>query len=925
MQKNKAMAILIALLLLVSVSAVLIRNPSVQAHSPPWTITSYAYVTAAPNPVGVGQTVSVYMWVDTALLGASASPGASNDIRRNNYQLSITDPNGKTITQTWADISDPTGIQGYTFTPSVAGNYTVFFNYPQQTYIWNSSTVGANTAYTGDIFTAANTTLTFQVQQSPVPSHITNPALPSEFWTYPIYGENYNWYTVASNWLSVPYIMGANPSYGIPGGYQPYGSAPNTAHVMWSNPIQFGGVVGGNDTNVAGELYYQGGSYNTRFNNPIIMQGMLFFALPLGETGTGGNYVAWDLKTGKQLWSINTTATGVSLVPSFGYLYSMDQPNQHGILPDGALVATTTAYAGLGTTWRFYDPMTGVLTPMNVTNVPGGTNIPGPAGEYLKLNLVNLGTAANPNWMLSEWNSSKVFGIYAGTGTSYWYSGNVPANCPLSGPPNTVNTNWNGTMWVNSTVSAAQGYAAVSTPAYDWNISLSLPWSLNDSSWTIGAQASGAGPLIELGSMALLIQGTFGGHVSDFGATVTTAPANITAISLDPSTLGKILWTQTYQPAPGNNTRTICSWDPTTGVFIFEDKETSLHYGYSLSTGQQLWGPVSVPAGTSEAWNYLSLDQDQAAYGNLYFFGYTGFVYCFDDKTGTFEWTFGNGNTADNSTNAGEVTPYGYYPVFITAIADGKIYLVSSEHSPNSPLYQGEQFRCINASTGLQLWAISDFGNCMYGGTSPIASGYLCVDNTYDQQIYSYGQGPTQLTVTAPGTAIPVGTPVTITGSVMDISAGTQQTEQKADFPNGVPAVSDGNMSAWMQYVYMQQPQPSNIIGVPVQLSLLDANGNYRPIGNATTDASGTFGFSWTPDIPGTYTVYATFAGSQSYFGSNAETYFTATRAPATLQPTLPPQAETVTMPDLAMYIAVAAVAIIIAIALVGLLILRKH
>ena len=52
--------------------------------------------------------------------------------------------------------------------------------------------------------------------------------------------------------------------------------------------------------------------------------------------------------------------------------------------------------------------------------------------------------------------------------------------------------------------------------------------------------------------------------------------------------------------------------------------------------------------------------------------------------------------------------------------------------------------------------------------------------------------------------------------------------------------------------------------------SLLNSNGNYRAIGTTTTTASGFFSFNWKPDIAGNYTVTATFAGTQSYYGSSA-------------------------------------------------------
>jgi hypothetical protein len=488
MKKDKTIAILIALFLTFSMTASIVLQPTVSAHSPPWKIQSFPYLTVAPNPVGVGQKAAIYMWVDQPLPGASLA----NDIRRSGYTLTITAPDGTVSTQTWATISDSTSIQSYYMTPTQVGNYTFVFNYAGQTYTWTTGTPGVNTAYTNDTFAAATSrTVTLTVQQEPIPETLNNLPLPTEYWTYPIEGQNSNWYSIASNWLSTPYVPGSGSAFGIPGAYQPYGSAPNSAHIMWTKPIQYGGVAGGNATNVPGESYYQGGSYNVRFSNPIIMQGTLFFQLPYGNSGSGGAYVAWDLKTGQMLWSINASSTGVSLVPSFGYIYSMDSPNQHGVLPNGLLIAAQTV-TGLGTVWRGYDPRTGVLTTMNVTNVPGGSAKAGPAGEYLKYLLTNYGTTTNPNWYLAQWNSSRVFGGGLTSTPINWYSGAPNASLPS---------------------------------AYDWNVSLNLP----PGTWSIGSV--GVGPLIDLGNMALLTQGTFGSHPNDINTLASAAPANITAIS----------------------------------------------------------------------------------------------------------------------------------------------------------------------------------------------------------------------------------------------------------------------------------------------------------------------------------------------------------------------------------------------------------
>ncbi len=179
--------------------------------------------------------------------------------------------------------------------------------------------------------------------------------------------------------------------------------------------------------------------------------------------------------------------------------------------------------------------------------------------------------------------------------------------------------------------------------------------------------------------------------------------------------------------------------------------------------------------------------------------------------------------------------------------------------------------------------------------------------------------------VSAPQTAINVGQKVVLQGTVLDISAGTKQNQQAADFPYGVPVASDASESAWMEYVYMQKPCPTNFTGVTVSLTAVDPNGNLVQIGTATTDAQGLYHYTWTPpNVPGDYTITASFAGTNSYYGSASETAMTVTPAP-TAAPTAAPQANLATTADLMTYIVVAAVAIIIAIAIATLLMLRKH
>ena len=860
MNKSKTAAA-IAILLTITFASSLVILPVANAHTPTWTIVSYAYITAGPNPVGVGQRTLILMWVDGAMPGATVT----NDIRRHDYSLTITKPDGTTEKMQWQTISDPTSCQFVSYVPTVAGNYTLKFEYPGQTYTWSG-------AYQNDTFTAASKTMTLIALEEPLPPATTSYPLPTEYWTRPIEGQNTDWYTISSHWLGEPYITsGAAIGGGTSGNYfariQHDGTGPNSPHIMWSKPIQDGGVVGGDTFEIPGEMYYSGGSYNTRFSNALIMNGRLYYDEPWGNSGSGGQYVCVDLRTGEEQWQINTTGIGT---PSFGYLYAFDSPNQHGILPNGLLFTNNFA--------RAYDPRTGVLTTMNVTNVPSTNTVlaavAGPNGEILRYNIANIGTASNPNWRLTQWNSSKVVGYESGTGVGGWYSGTINASLPSR---------------------------------YDWNVSISLPNAA--STWRVDR--------VDYNNMALLVQGSFGGHPTASFGTVSFDGANVTAISLKPENRGTTLWTKNFPPAENNITRSLANWDPEKGIFIIADKETGAIYGYSLTNGEKLWGPTPY---TNDYAYFRTFPA--VAYGKIYFAGYGGVLYCYDITNGNLLWSYGNGGPG-NSTFAGLETSYGTYPYFIDVIADGKIFLGTTEHSPNSPFYKDAKYRCINATDGSEIWTLMGWGTGMDATYDRVADGFFVFLNTYDMQIYTVGKGPSETTIVASPKVSTFGGSVIIEGTVTDIAAGTKQKEQVARFPNGVPAVSDESMGAWMEYVYMQKPLPMNAKGVEVTLSVLDSNNNYREIGTATTNSDGFFTFNWKPDIEGQYVVYASFAGSESYWPSHAVTSFAvdpAPPAPTEPEPQPPSMADQYFLPAIA-----GVIAAIVVVGVVLALLMRKR
>jgi hypothetical protein len=232
-----------------------------------------------------------------------------------------------------------------------------------------------------------------------------------------------------------------------------------------------------------------------------------------------------------------------------------------------------------------------------------------------------------------------------------------------------------------------------------------------------------------------------------------------------------------------------------------------------------------------------------------------------------------------------------------------------------TPIYKGAKVRAINATDGTEIYTLSGYVGEFSQMSLIIADGFTTFYNGYDDQLYTLGRGPSATTVSAPDVAASFGSPVVIKGTVTDISAGTEQNEQAARFPHGVPAVSDASMEDWMGYIYEKRPLPTTVVGVTVTLSVLDSNNNGRVIGTATTDASGFYSFEYTPEISGKYTVYANFKGTNGYWPSNAETAFTVMKAepaPAEPEPEQPSIADQYFLPM--------SIGIIAAIAIVGAL-----
>ncbi len=960
--ESKTATIAIAIFLMLSMTASIILLPTTSAHTPAWQIPTYAYITAGPTPIGVGQQAHVYMWLDpvygaagggTAAIGTNASTASAslsaNSYRFQNFKLTITAPDGTVSTQTFAIISDPTSSTYIKFTPTQVGTYTFNFTYPGQAYGANGNGY-EKSSLINDTYLASSASTTLTVQQEPIPAAEGSTPLPTAYWTHPIYGEGTDWWTISSDWLG-----SGSP---VPAGYTSstlfHGDAvgPLTSHVMWTRPLQFGGVVGGNpfvaggsnpNGAVQGVAYWEGSSYRPRFPNPIIISGYLYYTEVISSAGsTSGPTDCVDLRTGQVLWSRTDVPT-----LSFGYIYNIWNPDQHGVM---APILFTANFA------RAFDAYTGDQM-FNVTGVPSGTSVAGPSGEQLRYVFANAGTPTNPQWYLAEWNSSRLW-VHSVNPFTGGGSLNAPSilnwttsvnGVPVVGllpsssiqttvPVATTPTNTlivNGNIPMNATTLAQTGEYAIPITTYDWNVS--LPWlntmpippTYSSATGLVSPGIAGSNPVsvvaANTGDVMLCRNGSLPTGFKGTSTGYPQLPYTMFTVNLNASrgAIGSIIWMKNYDPPAGNLTMNFGAVDWQTRVFTFNYEETLNWVGYSLDSGQLLW---TTP--TQNAFDYYGVGNTMLsvlAYGNVYTSGFSGVCYCFNDLTGKLLWTYGNGGEG-NSTNAGLNVFYGDYPTFIQSIANGVVYLATNEHTIPNPLYKGCTYRAINATDGTEIWQLSGYPSewSSPGSAWGTADGYITCMNGLDNNIYSIGRGPSALTVSAPNVGLSFGTPIVIKGTVMDISAGTTQTAQAADFPNGVPCSSDASMKDWMGYVYQQKPLPTNFTGVPVTVDVLDSNGNYRNIGTATTDATGTFRLTWTPDIPGNYTVVATFQGTNGYWPSYAEDGFNVMQAPSATTAPTPTPASAAELYFLPLSVGMI-VAIVVIGALLAVLILRKR
>lgn len=842
---------------------------------------TYAYLNVFPNPAGVGQQVTLNIFLSTVF--------PSNEIAKN-FTVDITDPSGvKTTLGPYT--SDLTcGTVAY-FTPDEIGNYTIVFKYGGQKL--TDSAASAFGPAVQDVYAdpsqSAPTTLVVQ-EEAVIERPFPFTPLPTEWWQIPVSAQNsQNWYTLTGAWLGLRgNDFAQTGGYDVSGYYNPYTEPVTSAHVLWTKPWLAGGVAGGDFGGGEVESHYWSTFQYTPRYAPVCINGILYSTQYTFGMSTGAcqGIVAMDLYTGEELWRINTTnplRCGMQF-----YTYTINDYGVRGpwLWTTGTLPASDTGGtvpANNGTQWNLYDGVTGQY----VMSVVNGSSL-------------TLGQDDNGNLIGYFVNST------AGTQMVH----------PTAGENVLATTTGRHVTAVNLTV--CMGVTGAMSPT---NINRNTVRSMQT------------------------------GYMFD-----VDIPSNLSGVAFDPVlglssiTGGCLVFTSGSYMYGTQGFITMASLDAMTGEYLaaanitYPGTQAFLPYTRAMSgfgEGLMVWGNcvnmvvVAYDVKTcTKAWE-IQLKGDNGAEPNLYdlfqikpYFGkglsvweaLGGDIWAINTTTGKLAWYT---NTTKMSGPSGLETPYNIWPlwVFSSSCVSNDVGYFAGGHEYNPPLFHGAQLYAINMTDGSLLWKTLDTSVT----STIIAYGKVVSLNAYDNQLYCFGKGPSKLTVDAPSVGVTTATPITISGTITDVSPGTEQLLAKSKFPDGMPCVSDESESLFMESVYQQQAMPTNITGVPITISVVDQNNNYREIGTTTSDAMGKFGFTWTPDISGNYLVLASFKGSNSYYPSSSSTYFYASD---TAVPTATVQAEQTglaTTSDLMMYLGVSTVAIIIAIAIVGLLLVRKR
>ena len=270
-------------------------------------VPTFLMLNAAPNPIGAGQEalVNAFMTKPPITAGFMGTGTMYEGIKLKSQRL--TEPRGLLI---WVNLT-ALAEHGQTLPDQTVTTHSkppIPDSTLKKPYLISSVHRLSTTLPTCQ----RSETVILTVQADPIPMFNTAP-LPTEYCSRTIHAQNYLWSHLGSNWygLAAP-AFATTGGYDATGNFQPYGTAPNTGHIMWVKPTHFGGQPGlpiPNDQ----MSNYMTTTIATNYFEPIILR-VLYYTEYAGPSAQKSSWVAVDIRTGETLWTRSAGESGNEVI-----------------------------------------------------------------------------------------------------------------------------------------------------------------------------------------------------------------------------------------------------------------------------------------------------------------------------------------------------------------------------------------------------------------------------------------------------------------------------------------------------------------------------------------------------------------------------------------------------------------------------------
>jgi hypothetical protein len=367
-------------------------GPLPSGVTPAYTYQDTVYLSFSPNPIGVGQTLLVNVFIIPPIGANRAHTG---------YTVTFTKPDGTKHVVGPFNSFVADGTNYFSYAPDQAGNWTVQFTYAGDYYpagryvngiLNNSAPAGSSFMdqrdYPSTYYEPAKTPVqTLVVQEQPVMSWYS--PLPTDYWTRPISPDNREWSSIAGNFPWAYYNSIVNYC-------GPYVTAPNTAHIVWRQQEAVGGIIGGE----AGQYSIQASAGTPS----VIYLGRCYQTQTVPINGVPTSCaVCYDLQTGQQYYAIPVSQGGITPTAISYIAPATTSAQDLGTAANGETVDLINLSGG-----RLYkiNAFTGAVT-LNVSISPLTS------GTFYNNNyVISVQTINSTSWRMINWTT-------AGTSTNF--------------------------------------------------------------------------------------------------------------------------------------------------------------------------------------------------------------------------------------------------------------------------------------------------------------------------------------------------------------------------------------------------------------------------------------------------------------------------------------------------------------------------